>query len=775
MSDRDRDRLRNVEELFAAAKELPRERRAAFLAGRCGGDEPLQAEVATLLDLEEGAGGFLERAADPWIGRRIDRWRLLERLGAGGMGVVYLAARDDGAYEQKVAIKLLKQGVEHDGLLERFRRERQVLAGLVHPHIARLIDGGATPENIPYFVMEHVDGTRLDRWCDERRLPLDRRLALFRDICAAVHYSHQNLVVHRDLKPGNVLVTDQGVVKLVDFGISKVIEPLRPDSRTQTFERRLTPEYASPEVVRGGPVTTASDVFSLGVVLYELLAGTRPWKAAEHSPTDLERAICETVPSRPSACAIQPAAAAARRHDPRGLRRALRGDLDAIVMTAIAAEPERRYASAEQMAADLEHHRAHEPIRARPPGAGYMLAKYVRRHRALVAAAVVALLALFAGGAGLLAGAAQARREAASTQRVNRLLQEMLVRLEPTSARGFAQSLLSQLHYANGELRSGLLRDDPDIEVDLRVALGRVYGALGYAGWARLQFELALAMERRMHGGRSARAALVMRWLGWALHHSAENERAVGHLRAAIALADEVGGMEQDARAALSDLGLALTGLGRFDEADAALQEALARLRGSDGDEARGAAGIHTGIALNLIARGDAAAAEPVARKALAMCEKLLPETDPRFAIALDTLARAHRARGEIDLAEPLLERSLEIRRELFDPRSPVLAWSLSLLAEVQVAAGRPSEAVPLLEEALAIRREHYDADSQPRMHSLLQLGLAQLDAGERAEALAHLREGVAIAARRGDEAEPMLRRAREEIARLRDALAAEE
>jgi serine/threonine-protein kinase len=767
MPEPDRRRLARLEELFAAARELPAAERPAFVAAQCGDDASLRAELTELLDVAREAGGFLEQAADPWVGRRIDRWRIGRRLGSGGMGVVYLAVRDDGAFQQEAALKLLKHGFDRAEALDRFRRERQLLAGLAHPNIARLLDGGATEDGVPYLVMEHVAGKRLDDWCDERRLPIARRLALFLDVCAAVHCAHQHLVIHRDLKPSNVLVDGDGTAKLLDFGIAKELEPADGRAATRTLDRRLTPEYSSPEVVRGGAITMASDVFSLGVILYELLTGSRPWRAAETSPTDLERAICETTPPRPSAALLPDAAAAARATDPARLRCALRGDLDAIVMTALAPEPERRYASVESLAADVARHLRHEPIVARPPGTAYLLSKFVRRRRGVVAALAFALLALIGGVVGLVAGMQHARRQAETTARVNQLLRDMLVQLEPATARGFGDSLLRQLHFANEELGKGLLDGEPAIEADLRFALGRVYGAFGYAGWASGQFRKALALQVVIAPQPDTRRVELLRRLGWAERNAAEFSAAIVHLREAVAMAATLPGLDDEQTAACNELGLALTAVGEHAEADRVLREALERQRARGQERSAATGSLQIALALNALARDELDAAEPSARAALALYEELLPENEPRRAIALDTLARVLRARGRFAEAQPLLERSLALRRSLYDAMSPVIAWSCSLLAELHLAAGRPAEAAPLLAESLQIRRVRYDLDSQLVVQSQLQLGLALVDAGRGDEARIHLAEAVAMADQKGYSQEPLLPRGREELARL--------
>src|SRR6187402_2639606 len=314
MSDSARSRLALLEELFSAAGELPVQAREAFLRERCGGDAELLAELRQLLELSARDDSLLDSPPDPWLGASFERWRAVRRLGAGGMGVVYLAERDDGAFRQQAALKLLRHGLDRPELVERFREERQILAALSHASIARLIDGGATPEGLPWLVMEYVSGTRIDRWCAERRLGLRARLELFRRVCDAVHYAHQRLVVHRDIKPGNVLVTAEGLPKLVDFGISRVVEAVgAPDRARDVY---LTPEYAAPEILRGEGARTASDVYSLGVLLGELLCGERGGPDALAAPQSAQ-------------------VAAARGLEPARLRRALRGDLQAILARAL--------------------------------------------------------------------------------------------------------------------------------------------------------------------------------------------------------------------------------------------------------------------------------------------------------------------------------------------------------------------------------------------------------------------------------------------------------
>lgn len=407
MSD---DRRLRVEELFDAALDRDPADREAWLREQCGGDEDLFDEVGDLLRSLEGASGFLSRSAieespgliravDPFIGEMVGPYRVREHIGSGGMGSVYLAEREDDVFHRCVAIKLIHSGFGRGEVLERFRRERRLLANLDHPNIAKLIDGGTLADGSPYFIMEYIEGKPIDAYCDEHGLSVEQRIELFRTICDAVSHAHRNLIIHRDLKPANILVTHDGVVKLLDFGIAKVLDSEHAAyESTLTVERRLTPAYASPEQIRGEQVTTASDVYSLGVILYELLTGTRPYQLESGSWKELEQAICEATPTRPSsvvsktitscdgATTLTPQQVSERRGvDPARLRQQLSGDLEWIILMALRKEPDRRYATVEQLSEDLRRIGASLPVQARPDTFGYLASRFVQRNRAAVA------------------------------------------------------------------------------------------------------------------------------------------------------------------------------------------------------------------------------------------------------------------------------------------------------------------------------------------------------------------------------------------------------
>jgi len=537
---------RRADELFGAALELPAARRRRFLREHCSDDEGLLREVEALLRAEAESGDFLDEPGggavanaladalgevDPGrqgadrSGARLGPYLLIAPIDRGGMADVYLAERADGAFEQRVAIKIQRRGLDTDDVLARFRTERQILSGLSHPNIARLLDGGATDDGLPYLVMEYVEGIPITRYCEEHRLSVPERLRLFMQVARAVQGAHAQLVVHRDIKPSNVLVTTAGDAKLLDFGIAKLLDPdAWPGTlpRTRTGFRPLTPEYASPEQVRGDPITTASDIYQLGLLLYRILTGGRPFEAGGRGQKTLEDAITEARPPRPSDFVEARAALTATGLERRMLVRWLRGDLDTIVLAALRKEPDRRYASAHEMAEDVRRHLEGRPIAARQESRVYRFGKFVRRNpwAAPATAAVVLAVGAYIGtlvrhGEELELERNTARLEAERARTSQDFLVGLFRSADPFSAVPASRRDIR----VSDVMEEGVLRartelaDRPEIRSMLLGTIGDVFLGLGDPARAVELRTEALEIARGTFGPESPEMAAALREL----------------------------------------------------------------------------------------------------------------------------------------------------------------------------------------------------------------------------------------------------------------------
>jgi non-specific serine/threonine protein kinase/serine/threonine-protein kinase len=476
------ERWQQVKSIFETAITLDQDERAAFLSDSCREDTQLLSLVNRLISADERAEAFLESSpvnsllageTTTWIGKRVGHYRIVEELGRGGMGAVYLAHRED-EFEKVVALKIIKRGMDSDDMLRRFRNERQILAQLDHPNIARLLDGGTTDDGLPYFVMEYVNGAAIDDYAEQHHLTITDRLKLFRQVCAAVSYAHQHLAVHRDIKPSNIIVTADGLPKLLDFGIAKVLAPGAAPSETMTGMQMMTPEYASPEQARGeNSITTATDIYSLGVVLYELLTGESPYEFPNRRVDEVARVICETEPQRPSRIATTPEHA-----DRRAINRQLRGDIDNILLMSLRKDPARRYSSVEQFSEDIRRHLEGLPVIARPDTLWYRSSKFINRNRAASIGGALVALTLVVGLGATIYQARVANRE---RERAERRFKEV---------RELANSVVFKYHDAIAEL-PGSTKVREMLVKDALQYLDRL--SQEAAGDRSLQRELALA------------------------------------------------------------------------------------------------------------------------------------------------------------------------------------------------------------------------------------------------------------------------------------------
>ncbi len=822
------NRWQEIEELFQAAVTLAEEARPELLDARAG-DPEVRREVEKLLAAHEQATEFLETPVDSWIGRRLGAYEILKELGQGGMSTVYLARRVDREFQNLVAIKRLKPGLASAAVQRRLRVERQILARLRHPYIARILDGGTTAESGPYIVMELIEGSPIDGDCDRRRLTIRERLVLFRQVCEAVQYAHRNLLVHRDLKPSNILVTPEGEPRLLDFGIAKLLAPEEfPESveDTLTQMRPMTPRYASPEQVLGLPITTASDVYSLGVLLYELLTGTTPHSLSGKSAAEIESILQHREPPPPSS-AVSVAedggesAASARRSRPDSLSRLLAGDLDNIVLRALHKEPERRYSSVEQFSEDIRRFLEGLPVLARPSSRAYRLGKFLRRHRAAVAATTTALLLLicFTVVTVLQAGRIArerdvARREQARAEEVTSFLLDAFREADPSRSRG-EQVTAREILDRGARRVEQQLAAEPELQASLMHTLGDVYSSLGLYDSARRFLDQAVEIRRRLFGdqhlsvaeSQHARGVVLLEQGDYAAaevdavqaleyHRRQAPElvpldldllgrirRVQGRRAEAISSHEEALELRRQAGdrpmpelvRGLTYLALAYRATGDFARSTEIYLEALALFRGSRSDvgsspDLGGSPGDHPllaellhNLAIVLRRQDKLAEAEEYCRQAIAMNQRLYGERHLSIARNLNNLALIRRMQGRFEEAVDIQRQNLELRRELLGEDHPRLAISMNNLAVVLLhELNRPVEAEALYRSAIDLYQRNFGEDHPNLLPFTIGLGQALSAAGKPAEAEKILRQVLARAERLGDQ---------RRVARARSAL----
>jgi serine/threonine-protein kinase len=778
MTDRQR-----IEDLFEQALDRPESERGAWLETLT--DREAARRVAALLDAHSRADGILDRPGpagpDGSSGQdepRLDRlgpYRVMEELGRGGMGVVYLARRED-AFMRRVALKVVRPTEAVGDLVERFEAERQIMASLSHPNIAQLLDGGLDGNGRPYLVMEYVDGLPITDFCAREGLSLDERLTLFRKVCAAVEHAHHALVIHRDLKPSNILVTMEGEPKLLDFGVARVLHPVVPalaDHATRPDGPGLTLDYASPEQLRGEPLTTASDVYALGVLLYQLLSGHRPFEALD--PSSAARVGVAGVPEPPSARAPDPTA------------RRVRGDLDAIALKALRPEPGRRYASVGLLSSDIEAFLAGRPVGARNGGRGYRVARFMGRHRLEVAAIAMVVASLVAG---LGVALAQVRVARAERDRANQAAAragataDFLVGLYESGSLGDASDTLSaRAMLTRGLAEAGALADAPEVQARLYRVVGRAYGRLGdYAaaeGALRRAHDLAGDDDalrdpdeiREVAEGEADLADMLAR-LGryeearrWASAAFELRRRSFGPLDPDVATsllqrgmmavyfgqlaeADSLARLARDIRTdvlgpghprtinAVEALSSIRRRRGDVDGAEALLREAMTRRRETQGPEAREYAIAMVRLATLLTEdRDEHREAEALYRRAL----EIYPPGDPEVGSTLGYLGEVLAAQGRHEDAIAALERAVEERRMLFGPRHDAVAGALHALGNEQLRSGDRETAEDTQREALGIWSEALGPEHVATAYALCGLAEAMLAGGayEDAEVLA--------------------------------------
>jgi serine/threonine-protein kinase len=750
MTDRiDSAGWRRAHDIVDAVIDLSGDERAAAIRAACHGDASLESAVRRWLLACDDPPSFLDHppnagpAAIPHaIPERIGPYRIVRIAGQGGMGTVYEAERADGEFTRRVALKILRDVTgDPDGLARRFRAERQILASLDHPNIARLLDGGVTAGGLPFYVMEFVEGQPIDHHADEHHLGVPERLALFRQICAAVRYAHQRLVVHRDLKPANVLVTAGGQVKLLDFGIARVTgpEPGLPAPLTRTVSHAMTPEYASPEQFRGDAITVTSDVYSLGVVLFELLTGRRPFNAAGIPWSEFERTVLTGDPPRPSDIT----------NDAR-IRRQLRGDLDTIVLTAMRADPVRRYGSAEQLDGDIERHLSGLPVSARPDTVGYRSWKFVRRHHWQVAAAILVMLSVIGTtvvtavqSRRMAAAAAQADAERDNAENLSDFLLGLLQLPYPYDSGGVG-SLKGMLDNATVRLDSALSgSDDSKTEVMESIA----YGYLGMAEYASAErlLERVLAIKRA-GGAPELEIADVRLQLAEVLRVGGDPRRALREYdRALPVLRREFGERHIRVLIFTAAAGRANRVVGELDRAEALLRATIAIYRETP-IPTIGLANALTGLADVLRDRGDWPGAERAYREVLAM-RRAIGAAEAEVAVTLTSIAALRSRQGALAEADSLYAEAIPVLVSQLGPDHIDAAYAFAGLGSLRTMQRRFTAADSILDRTLARARAALPPDHPGLVEFLEPRARLDQHRGSRDSADAFLREASRILA----------------------------
>jgi eukaryotic-like serine/threonine-protein kinase len=739
----DSTRWQQVQSLFHEAADMPRAEQRVFLETRCGDDAALVSEVLVLLE-EDARGGslldgdvaevasqiFNDPASDPLPFKEFGPYRIKQALGEGGMGVVYLAERED--LGNQVAIKILRDAWVSPARRERFNAEQRTLAQLNHPSIARLYDADTSPDGTPFFVMEYVEGVPLTDYCRTKKCTIPERLRLFRAVCEAVLYAHQHAVIHRDLKPSNILVKDDGSIRLLDFGIAKHLENLGElVDQTITGLRLMTPAYAAPEQIRGEQVGIHSDVYSLGVVLYELLAGQLPFDLSSGTPAQAEKVLTKQEAAKPSDAAAKSAATVSAETNGSGVTasRAAWADLDVLCLTAMHKDPQRRYQSVEALIRDVDHYLSGEPLEARPDTWHYALGKFVRRHWQLVSAAAV-MFTLLVGlvifyTVRLTRARNSALTQAARTQRIQRFMLNLFQGGDPSAGPADDLRVVTLLDRGVQEARS--LDAEPAVQAELFETLGGIYQKLGKLEQADALMESALAKREALYGPDSTETAKGLLALGSVRDAEARYGDAERLIRQALDRDKRHLPANDPAVAkAMLALGGVLEDRGAYDQSIAILEQTV-QLYSAPGSEPADLADSLYELGNAQFYAGHYEKSEEINERALAIYKQIYGERHPRVADVLINLGAIRLDTGHYREAEQYDREALDIVQSWYGKDNPETATDLTILARSLVYQKRYDEASDLLQQSLAIKERTFGKVHPSVASTLNELGSVAL------------------------------------------------
>ncbi len=731
----DKDHWKRIESLFAAALEKPADEREAFLDAACGTATGLRDEVDRLLSADATKTGVLDHAWDPGDdgevhalfgladGQTVGAWRIVSELGRGGMGVVYLAERADGTYEQQVALKVIRGGLLAAAMEPRFIRERQILGRLQHPNIARLLDAGATTDGLPFLVMELVQGATITEWCRQNKLGISKRLQLVIQVCEALQHAHQNLVVHRDLKPGNILIDSSGTAQLLDFGVARLLSVGDEEAPMMTRQGMLpiTPEYAAPEQLSTVHATTAADIFSLGAVLYELLADRRPREGIIGSPVEIEKLMQRPVPAPSTSDSVSPR-----------WRKQLRGDLDAIVQKAMSVDADRRYASATELADDIRRYLNHVPVLARPESISYRAHRFVQRHRVGVAAMLALVIAIGVGVSTTVWQAREAAVHATKAEAVKDFVLSLFEGVDPSRALG-EELTARQLVDDGAERMQSELVEQPLVRAEILTFLANMYDKLDSDDRALELINQAFDLLDESNTEQLAQALLIR---GRILVGRSEDEAGIASLDRALPMLIDLQ-RDADAAEAMDLLSIVRSRQNDLGEARRLTNGALViRLRVFGEDHTEVAASYNN---LGVLSRtaGDYPAARQYYERALDIRRRVLPDDHPQLAISLNNLGALENVDGNYVRAAEVFSESLDINRRVNGTAHHDTIASLNNYGFMLMRLGRIDAARQALTEVFDYWVDQDKADHPNALVTRVNLAAVQRVSGDAAGALA--------------------------------------
>ncbi|QQS35953.1 MAG: serine/threonine protein kinase [Ignavibacteriales bacterium] len=771
----DKNTWSDLKTIFYKAYELNESEREAFIDKNCS-DPEIKKEVLSLLSAHDKSEKFMESThllnqsekenSAFFIGKYFGRYKVEKLIAKGGMGLVFLGVRDDEV-KQNAAVKIINPGVASGTVIKRFQNERQTLANLNHPNISRLLDGGITDDGIQFLVMEYIEGIPIDEYCDKKKLNTKERLVLFLKVAAAVRYAHQNLVVHRDLKPNNILITENGEPKLLDFGIAKILSPgEESDTLTHKGMWNLTPEYASPEQIKGESITTSSDVYSLGIILYKLLTGHNPYRIKSVFHQDISRIITQTEPVKPSEVIYQTiekisdeettritpdTISVTREGSVDKLHKKLKGDLDNIVSMAIRKEVERRYSSIEHFAEDVERFLNDKPVKAHEDSWAYRTKKFIKRNKAAVIPAAIIFIIINLGLAGILwqghLAAKErdtAKLEAEKSNRIKSFLLDMISAPDPRKE-GKEVKVIDVINKASGKLQFELSRH-PQIEAEIRTMLGNTYQNLGIYNSAESEMNKALEINKKLFGGKSKETAMSLKNLGLVYHYEGDYEKTEQFYNASLEMLKEIEETPSFERALVLDaIGSLMTDKGDYEKAEVITKQALTISESIKGPEDPDVAQIKNNLATSLNYLDKLDEADSLYREALRVFRKHYGNYHIQVSRVINNLAFISIFKKEHDKAIPLLEEALNIKIKVLGEDHPDLILAYSNVGSTYHNIGVYDKAEKYMKASVDAGLKNFDENNVNLSRSYMWYGRALEGNGKYEEGIFYLNKAYEI------------------------------